>query len=122
MKLIISSESGLTLLRPSGFRRKLAVTPYGLAWDDLREQPRSCGLGSREVLIAPGAHEVERGNNPFIPGGEPWLFLKGSRIGAAEAYLRRLATVLADGNPAVGVTSSPGVPPSLSQPRLAEAA
>ena len=48
-------------------------------------------LYPQEINIAPGAHEVERIDNPFVSGGEPWLVLKGSRIGAAEAYLKGLA-------------------------------
>ncbi len=54
------------------------------------EPASSRRLYPREERIGPGAHEVERIDNPFVPGGEAWLVLKGSHIGAAEAYIKRL--------------------------------
>ncbi len=48
-------------------------------------------LYPREAELDPGCYEVRRVENPFIPGGEPWLMLKGQRIGAAESWLRQLA-------------------------------
>jgi hypothetical protein len=92
MKLIIKGESGLILLRPSRSHRKIVCDEQrGMGWAEARENGRSRQLYPQEVRIAPGAHEVERSENPFVPGGEPWLVLRGSRIGAAEAYLKRLA-------------------------------
>lgn len=38
------------------------------------------------VRIPAGKHAVERIPNPFIPDGEPWLVLRGTKIGASEAY------------------------------------
>ena len=91
MKLIIKGESGLKLLRPSKWHRKITLVAQRSEWTDVLEKDSGRQLYPQEVQIAPGAHEVERIDNPFVPGGEPWLVLKGSRIGAAESYLKRLA-------------------------------
>lgn len=91
MKLIVKNESGLSLLRPSKRHLKVTWNESVLRWDEVLETKMGGQRYASEVQIGPGAHEVERIENPFVPGGEPWLVLKGSRIGAAEAYLRRLA-------------------------------
>jgi hypothetical protein len=87
MILIVRNESGLKLLRPS---RMIWKINEGTRWENVLEKDVSRRPYPQEVLITPGAHAVERIDNPFVPGGEPWLVLKGSRIGAAEAYLKRL--------------------------------
>ena len=91
MKLIIKGESGLMLLRPSKWNRKVTLVGQRSDWVEVLEKTSGRQLYPQEVPIAPGAHEAERIENPFVPGGEPWLVLKGSRIGASESYFKGLA-------------------------------
>ena len=124
MKLVINNPSGLMLLRPSHTWEKLVETKKGLEWKKARPHgsysPRR--LHTQEVHVTPGAHEVERIDNPFIPGGEPWLVLKGSRIGAAEAYLKRLAAETHGTSNAVQLVADHTAPVVLSLCPMAEAA
>jgi len=41
------------------------------------------------VRISSGTHEVERIKNPIVPDGEPWIVLKGTKIGASETFWRQ---------------------------------
>jgi hypothetical protein len=91
MKLRIKNENGMLLMRPSKLHRKLARVDGSLEWGVVRENGDSRELYPREVEVKPGTYAVEQVPNPFIPGGEPWLVLRGSRIGAAESYLRQFA-------------------------------
>jgi hypothetical protein len=89
MKLVIKNEAGLALSRPSRTTSMVVPVEGKLRWDEGRTaRPRH--LHPREVLVPCGTHEIERIENPLVPGGEPWLVLRGSRIGAAESYIRRL--------------------------------
>jgi len=90
MILIVRGQSGLKVLRPSKLNWRVNPGKEGLRWENVLERNGTGQLYPQEALIPPGAHVVERIENPFVPGGEPWLVLKGSRIGAAEAYIRRL--------------------------------
>ena len=89
MKLKIKSET--MVLRPSKVHYKLVRGEGSLQWAEAHENGSARQLYPRQVALQVGAYEVERVDNPFIPGGEPWLVLRGSRIGAAESYLRQLA-------------------------------
>ena len=91
MKLKIKNPEGIKLMRPSKLHRKIARLNGSLEWAEMRENGNSRELYPREVELKPGTYDVEQVPNPFIPGGAPWLVLKGSRIGAAENYLRQLA-------------------------------
>jgi hypothetical protein len=91
MKLRIKNKNGLTLLRPSKLHYKVVRAESGLEWRETRENGNAGQVYPREVEVIAGSHEIERVENPFMRGGEPWLVLKGSRIGAAESYLRQLA-------------------------------
>jgi hypothetical protein len=91
MKLRIRNAAGINLLRPSKLHRKLTRSNGTLEWAEVRETGTSRELYPRAVALEPGTYQVEQVPNPFIPGGDPWLVLKGSRIGAAEGYLRQLA-------------------------------
>ncbi len=91
MKLRIKEGNSLRLLKPSRMHRRLTNNSSGLAWGETLERGNGRKLFPREVEIDSGCYEIERVENPFIRGGEPWLVLKGGRIGAAEAYLRQLA-------------------------------
>jgi hypothetical protein len=93
MNIVINNRFGLSLLRPSHRHFKFGWTGKEWDWAVLPEKGPAHRRYPREVQIAPGVHEVERVDNPFVPGGESWLVLKGSQIGAAEAYLRRLGVV-----------------------------
>jgi hypothetical protein len=96
IKLRIKNENGLRLLRASDTHYKLVRGERGLVWQEARENARGRPFYPREVEVGPGCHEVEKVPNPFVPGGEPWLVLRGSRIGAAERFLRELAEVTKD--------------------------
>ena len=89
MKLRIKSET--MVLRPSKVHYKLVRGEEGLQWAESRENGVAKRLYPRQVQLKVGVYEVERVANPFARGGEPWLVLRGSRIGAAESYLRQLA-------------------------------
>ena len=91
MQLRIKNADGIKLMRPSKLHRKLSRRNGSLEWAEVRENGDSRELYPREVELQPGTYEVEQVPNPFIPGGDPWLVLRGSRIGAAEGYLRQLA-------------------------------
>jgi hypothetical protein len=91
MKLRIKNKTGLTLLQPSKLHYKVVRGESGLEWRETRENGSARQVYPREVEVRAGSHEIERVDSPFIRGGEPWLVLKGSRIGAAESYLRQLA-------------------------------
>lgn len=89
MKLIIK-QKGLELLKPSRTYERQVRGENGQGWQKTKrfwphKKPMPC-----TIEVQTGSHEVERIDNPFISGGEPWLVLKGSRIGAAESHLRRL--------------------------------
>lgn len=89
MKLIIKNAGGLEFLKPSGTYERLVRGENGQVWLKTKrnwshKKPMPCS-----IEVQPGSHEVERIENPFIDGGDPWLVLRGSRIGAAESYLRR---------------------------------
>jgi hypothetical protein len=94
MKLIIK-KAGLELLKPSRTYERQVRGEQGQGWQKTKrfwphKKPMPC-----TIEMQSGSHEVERIENPFIPGGEPWLVLKGSRIGAAESYLRGLSGLVA---------------------------
>src|SRR5262252_5753515 len=91
MKLKIQNPKGFKLMRPSKLHLKIARINGSLDWAEVQENSDSRDLYPRDVELKPGTYDVEQVPNPFIPGGEPWLVLRGSRIGAAECYLRRLA-------------------------------
>lgn len=93
IKLKIKTGEGLALLRPSKLSLKVVADKGGLEWREGLEPGGARRRYPREVLVSPGCYEMERVSNPFIAGGESWLVLKGSRIGAAESHLRRLARV-----------------------------
>jgi hypothetical protein len=88
--LIVRGQSGLKVLRASKLNWKVNPGKEGLRWENVLERNGADQLYPQETLIAQGAHAVEGMENPFVPGGEPWLALEGSRIGAAEAYIKRL--------------------------------
>jgi hypothetical protein len=90
MTLIVKGGSGFKVLRPSKWNWKIKSDREGSRWENVLERNDSRQLYPQETLISPGAHAVERIGNPFVPGGEPWLVFKGRRIGAAEAYIKRL--------------------------------
>lgn len=91
MKLRIKNADGIKLMRPSKLLRKVSRINGNLEWAEVLENGNSRELYPRDVKLKVGTYKVERVVNPFIPGGDPWLVLKGSRIGAAEGYLRQLA-------------------------------
>ena len=93
MRLIIKN-AGLELLKPSKTCEHQVRGAQGQGWQKTmkhwsHKEPMPCS-----IEVQPGSHEAERIENPFIPGGEPWLVLKGSRIGAAESYLRGLSGIV----------------------------
>lgn len=90
MKLSVRSPAGLNVLLPSKLNWKINASKQGVRWETVLEKHGTRQLYPQDAIIPKGAHQVERIENPFVPGGEPWLVLKGSRIGAAEAYIRRL--------------------------------
>lgn len=96
MKLRIKNNQGLKLLRPSDSHYKLVRGVGGFEWREAYEDARGRSFYPSGLEVGPGCHEIERVPNPFVHGGEPWLVLRGSRIGAAECYLRQLAEVTKD--------------------------
>lgn len=95
MKLRIKSEGGIRLIRPSKRHLKLDRQEGGVEWLETLESDGRREMYPRDAEVGKGCHEVERVENPFIRGGPPWLVLKGTRIGAAESYLRDLARATA---------------------------
>ena len=91
IKLRIKNKNGLKMLQPSRVHYKLVRGENGLQWQEGRENDNGRRVYPREAIPRPGCHEVEQVANPFIRDGEPWLVLRGNRIGAAESYLRQLA-------------------------------
>ena len=91
MKLRIKSENGLLALRPSKVHYKVVRGAGGLEWREARENGSARTVYPRTVELKRGSYELERIENPFVPGGEPWLVLRGSRVGAAEGYWLQLA-------------------------------
>jgi hypothetical protein len=72
---------------------KVVLTPQDrLVWKEGRENDATHELYPQETLVSRGEHAVERIENPFLPAGEPWIVLKGSRIGAAESYINRVVS------------------------------
>jgi len=91
VKLKIRNADGITLIKPSKCHRKIVLVEQGLAWRETCEGPQTRRLYPRSVEVKRGEYELERTENPFVAGGEPWLVLRGSRIGAAECWFRQLA-------------------------------
>jgi hypothetical protein len=112
MKLIVRNLTGLNVLRPSKLNWKVNVSKQGIHWENVLEKDGTRRLYSQDAIIPKGAHIVERIENPFVPGGEPWLVLKGSRIGAAEAYIRRLCAATRGTSNGVELVAELGPPPS----------
>jgi hypothetical protein len=105
MKLIVHESEGLELLRPSRRTRKVVAEVMEPSdpdsklmlkfdWRVARVPGKDRQQYPLSVRVPQGAYLLERRENPFIHGGEPWLVLKGTQIGAAEARLRQMAAVM----------------------------
>ena len=68
MKLIIKGESGLKLLRPSKWHRKITLVAQRSEWTDVLEKDSGRQLYPQEVQIAPTKSESslnEAGIGPY---------------------------------------------------------